>query len=80
MGVRQILGRLIVTAAILLLFGVAIPAVFGVERFSYLRLSVLVLAATVLLLRWLKKEERPYDRLDEFEAPASAEPAQRTNR
>jgi hypothetical protein len=78
--VREFLGRLLVMAAILLMFGVVIPAVFGVERFSYLRLSVFVLAATVLLLRWLKKEDRPYDQLDEFEDPSDPEPSQRTTR
>jgi hypothetical protein len=62
---RPVLGRLVITAAILLVFGVALPAVFGVEPFSYLRFSLIVLVVAILLLRFLREEERPYDRLDE---------------
>jgi uncharacterized membrane protein YfcA len=61
---RPVVSRLVITGVILVFFGVALPAILGVEPFSYLRLSVLVLAAAVLLLRWLKREERPYDDLD----------------
>jgi membrane protein implicated in regulation of membrane protease activity len=70
--VRPFLARLAITAAILLLFGIVMPAIFGVEPFSYLRLSVFVLAATVLLLRWLRREERPYDQLQKADEQQEA--------
>jgi hypothetical protein len=76
-GVSDFL-KLVVTAAALLALGMAGIAIFGVDLFDYLRLSILVLAAVVLLLRWLRREERPYDELDEAEDSVGTEPSQRT--
>jgi hypothetical protein len=71
---RPFIGRLVVAACILgVAFGVR--AVFGVDPLGYPRIWILVPVGIILLVRWLRREERPLNQLDELQDAATADGA-----